>query len=114
MVCSLASGQRFTALGILCQRNFFLTLQVILHPALGIEPVGSGVIAGHNGLEHRGDAIVRGRKGRAYTTACDHDFHPEATCTSVGIVVPIVDAVFLYEVLSKVISDCRTDCGTQW
>lgn len=56
----------------------------------------------------------RGGKSRAQTHAADHDFKPEALVTPVGILVPTLDEVFLYGVLSKVTSDCLADCLIQW
>jgi hypothetical protein len=58
--------------------------------------------------------FARGGKNRAQTAASAHDFQPAATCTPVGILVPTLDEVFLYGVLSKVTSDCLADCVTQW
>lgn len=58
--------------------------------------------------------FARGGKSRVQTAASDHDFQPEAKCTPVGILVPTLDEVFLYSVLSKVTSDCLADCVTQW
>jgi transposase len=58
--------------------------------------------------------FARGGKSRTQVAASDHDFHPDATCTPVGILVPTCDEVFLYGVLSKVTSDCLADCVTQW
>lgn len=56
----------------------------------------------------------RGGKSRTQTHAADHDFKPEALVTPVGILVPTLDEVFLYGVLSKVTSDCLADCLVQW
>jgi transposase len=58
--------------------------------------------------------FARGGKSRAQTTACDHDFKPEATITPVGIFLPATDELFIYEVLSKVTSDCLVDRLVQW
>ena len=56
----------------------------------------------------------RGGKSRAKVEAADHDFKPVAIVTPVGILVPTLDEVFLYSVVSKVTSDCLADCLTQW
>jgi hypothetical protein len=58
--------------------------------------------------------FARGGKSRVPTTACDHDFKPDATVTPVGILVPATDELFVYEVTSKVTSDCLVDCLVQW
>ncbi len=51
---------------------------------------------------------------RVAVRAADHDFHPTATVTPVGIFLPQTDALFLYGVLSKVTSDCLVDCLEHW
>lgn len=58
--------------------------------------------------------FARGGKSRVPTTACDHDFKPETTITPVGIFLPATDELFIYEVLSKVTSDCLVDRLVQW
>jgi transposase len=58
--------------------------------------------------------FARGGKSRAPTTACDHDFKPDATLTPVGIFVPASDELFIYQVTSKVTSDCLVDRLIQW
>jgi len=58
--------------------------------------------------------FARGGKSRAPTQACDHDFHPEATVTPVGIFLPALDELFLYSVTSKVTSDCLVDRLVDW
>lgn len=58
--------------------------------------------------------FARGGKSRATTKACDHDFTPDATITPVGILLPATDDVFIYEVTSKVTSDCLVDCLVLW
>jgi len=58
--------------------------------------------------------FARGGKSRAQTKASDHDFKPEATVTPVGIFLPATDELFIYEVMSKVTSDCLLDCLGQW
>ena len=58
--------------------------------------------------------FARGGKSRSKTTASDHDFKPEATVTPVGIFLPATDELFVYEVTSKVTSDCLLDCLWQW
>ncbi len=59
-------------------------------------------------------SFARGGKSRATTKACDHDFKPSATVTPVGIFLPATDELFIYEVTSKVTSDCLVDCLIQW
>jgi len=58
--------------------------------------------------------FARGGKSRAQTAACDHDFKPAATITPVGIFLPMSGEAFVYQVSSKVTSDCLVDCLTQW
>lgn len=58
--------------------------------------------------------FARGGKSRVPTKAVDHDFHPEATVTPVGIFLPASDEVFLYGVTSKVTSDCWVDRLIDW
>jgi hypothetical protein len=58
--------------------------------------------------------FARGGKSRVPTKACDHDFKSEANVTPVGILVPARDELFIYEVTSKVTSDCLVDCVMQW
>ena len=54
--------------------------------------------------------FARGGKSRIPTAAADHDFHPSANVTPVGILLPTVGELFLYSVTSKVTSDCLVDC----
>jgi transposase len=56
----------------------------------------------------------RGGKSRVEVAAADHDFQAEATVTPVGIFLPATDELFLYEVTSKVTSDCLVDRLEQW
>ena len=58
--------------------------------------------------------FARGGKTRAYVAAADHDFHPTATLTPVGIFLPTLDELFVYGVTSKVTSDCLVDRLAQW
>ena len=58
--------------------------------------------------------FARGGKSRSRTKACDHDFKPTATVTPVGIFLPASDELFIFEVTSKVTSDCLVDCLVQW
>jgi Rhodopirellula transposase DDE domain len=58
--------------------------------------------------------FARGGKSRVQTKACDHDFKPDATVTPVGILVPQTDDLFIYQVSSKVTSDCLVDCLRHW
>lgn len=56
----------------------------------------------------------RGGKNRVPTQAADHDFHPEALITPVGILLPAQDELFIYGMTSKVTSDCLADCVARW
>jgi transposase len=56
----------------------------------------------------------RGGKSRAPTKAADHDFAPTASVTPVGILLVATDEVFLYQITSKVTSDCLVDCLERW
>jgi hypothetical protein len=58
--------------------------------------------------------FARGGKSRVPTRASDHDFKPDASITPVGIFLPATDELFIYEVLSKVTSDCLIDRLVQW
>ena len=58
--------------------------------------------------------FARGGKARASVAAADHDFHPGATVTPVGIFLPTSEELFLYGVTSKVTSDCLVDRLAQW
>jgi transposase len=56
----------------------------------------------------------RGGKSRVPTVAVDHDFQPEALLTPVGILLPMLDELFIYGITSKVTSDCLADCVERW
>ena len=58
--------------------------------------------------------FARGGKSRIPTAAADHDFHPTATVTPVGIFLPTLDELFLDGITSKVTSDCVVDCLVRW
>jgi transposase len=58
--------------------------------------------------------FARGGKSRVLTKAADHDFHPQARVTPVGIFLPSFDELFLYAVTSKVTSDCLVDRLIDW
>jgi len=58
--------------------------------------------------------FARGGKSRIPTAAADHDFHPSATVTPVGILLPTMDELFVYGITSKVTSDCLVDCLIRW
>ena len=49
--------------------------------------------------------FARAGKARAHVAAADHDFHPAATVTPVGIFLPTLDELLIYGVTSKVTSD---------
>jgi hypothetical protein len=51
----------------------------------------------------------RGGKNRVLVEAADHDFHPKALVTPVGLLLPEYDELFVYHVTSKVTSDCLVD-----
>ncbi len=51
---------------------------------------------------------------RVGVQAADHDFQPAATVTPVGLFLPEWDDLSLYQVTSKVTSDCLVDCLTHW
>jgi Rhodopirellula transposase DDE domain len=53
-------------------------------------------------------------KNRIEVKAADHDFHPEALVTPVGILLPQHDELALYAVTSKVTRDCLVDILRQW
>ena len=56
----------------------------------------------------------RGGKNRVLVEAADHDFHPEALLTPVGILLPQEGELSLYGVTSKVTSDCLVDILASW
>ena len=56
----------------------------------------------------------RNGKNRVEVNAADHDFHPEAKVTPVGLLLPQRDELALYAVTSKVTSDCLVDILCQW
>jgi len=58
--------------------------------------------------------FARGGKSRLPTVAADHDFHPDATVTPVGLFLPALDERFLYGMTSKVTRDCLGDCLVRW
>lgn len=58
--------------------------------------------------------FARGGKNRIPTQACDHDFHPQATVTPVGIFLPASDELFLSLIPSRVTSDCLVDRLIDW
>ena len=51
---------------------------------------------------------------RVRVQAADHDFQPAATVTPVGLFLPAYDELFIYQVTSKVTSDCLVDRLSQW
>jgi transposase len=59
-------------------------------------------------------AYSRSGKNRVQVHAADHDFHPEALVTPVGILLPKEEELALYGVCSKVTSDCLVDILCQW
>jgi Rhodopirellula transposase DDE domain len=51
---------------------------------------------------------------RVAVKAADHDFEAEATVTPVGFFLPQQDELYVYEVTSKVTSDCLADQLERW
>jgi len=51
---------------------------------------------------------------RVVVKAADHDFEAEATVTPVGFFLPQYDELYVYEVASKVTSDCLVDQLERW
>jgi hypothetical protein len=58
--------------------------------------------------------FARGGKNRVPMGAADHDFHPDAIVTPVGIALPALDELLLYGITSKVTSACLVDCLVRW
>jgi Rhodopirellula transposase DDE domain len=58
--------------------------------------------------------FARSGKSRVPPIAADHDFHPDATVTPVGIFLPALEELFLYGITSKVTSDSLVDCLRRW
>ena len=58
--------------------------------------------------------FARGGTSRVAVQAADHDFKPAATVTPVGLFLPATDELFIYQVTSKVTSDCLVDRLEQW
>jgi len=56
----------------------------------------------------------RGGKNRVDVHAADHDFHPTARVTPVGVLLPARDELAVYAVTSKVTSDCLADILCHW
>lgn len=56
----------------------------------------------------------RNGKNRVEVHAADHDFHPDALVTPVGILLPEHDDLSFYGVVSKVTSDCLVDLLCHW
>jgi hypothetical protein len=57
---------------------------------------------------------ARGGKSRVPTVAADHDRHPEATVTPVGIFLPTWEELLLYGMTSTVTRDCLGDGLGRW
>ena len=57
---------------------------------------------------------ARGGKNRVCVQAADHDFHPLAQVTPVGLLLPSEDELALYAVTSKVTSDGLADILHPW
>jgi len=56
----------------------------------------------------------RSGKNRVQVLAADHDFHPEAMVTPVGILLPRYDELAVYALTSKVTSDALADVLCGW
>lgn len=56
----------------------------------------------------------RGGENRVPVEASDHDFHPDAQVTPVGILLPQEGELSLYAVTSRVTSDCLVDVIETW
>lgn len=56
----------------------------------------------------------RSGKNRVQVLAADHDFHPEAMVTPVGILLPRYDQLDLFALTSKVTSDALADVLCGW
>jgi len=56
----------------------------------------------------------RGGRSRLAVKAADHDFQPAGTVTPVGIFLPALDELTIYQITSKVTSDCLVDCLSHW
>jgi Rhodopirellula transposase DDE domain len=53
-------------------------------------------------------------KNRVLVEAADHDFHPSALATPVGLLLPEYDELFVSHITSKVTSDCLVDVIERW
>lgn len=84
-----------------------------VHAAAATDPTVLRVSADAKATVKVGPFSRRGRS-RVPVRAADHDFHPTATVTPVGLFLPATDELFLYGVTSKVTSDCLVDCLEQW
>jgi len=51
---------------------------------------------------------------RVAVQAADHDFQARETVTPVGLFLPATDELFIYQVTSRVTSDCLVDRLEQW
>jgi len=58
--------------------------------------------------------FARGGTRRVPPVAADHDFHPEAPVTPVGLFLPALDALVLYGITCKVTSDGLVDGLGRW
>jgi len=59
-------------------------------------------------------AFSRNGKSRTTVKAQDHDFHPDATVTPIGLFLPEHDELSIAMVMSKVTSDCIVDYLDAW
>ena len=59
-------------------------------------------------------AFSRGGRSRVVVKAADHDFQSEETVTPVGLFLPALGELTIYQITAKVTSDCLVDCLTHW
>ncbi len=85
----------------------FAQLQTV-HAAAAADPTVLRLSMDAKATVNVGPFSRRGRS-RVPVRAADHDFHPEATVTPVGILLPATAELFVYGVTSKVTADCLLD-----
>lgn len=79
-----------------------------LHTAAAADPTVLRLSRNAKATVKVGPFSRRGRS-RVPVRAADHDFHPEATVTPVGLLLPATVELFLFGVTSKVTADCLVD-----
>ena len=85
----------------------FAQLQTV-HAAAAADPTVLRLSMDTKATVNVGPFSRRGRS-RVPVRAADHDFHPEATITPVGLLLPATEELFLYGVTSTVTADCLVD-----